>query len=118
MEKKLAKESGFIGYLGTDDGLEIEKRVKIGDAKAKLIHGAMCYQIAKEIGSYATVLEGKVDAIIFTGGLMYDPILNKKLEEYVGYIAPIFKYPGEKEMEALTQGAVRILKGIEKIKKY
>ncbi len=118
LEKKLAKESGFIGYLGTDDGLEIEKRVKIGDAKAKLIHGAMCYQIAKEIGSYATVLEGKVDAIIFTGGLMYDPILNKKLEEYVGYIAPIFKYPGEKEMEALTQGAVRILKGIEKIKKY
>ncbi|MBT3169140.1 MAG: butyrate kinase [Candidatus Cloacimonetes bacterium] len=118
LEKKLAKESGFIAYLGTDDGLEIENLVKAGDEKATLIHGAMCYQIAKEIGGYATILEGKVDAIILTGGLIYDPYLLENLKRYIKFIAPIFTYPGEKEMEALTQGAVRVLKDLEKSKKY
>ena len=104
--------------MGTDDGLEIENMVRAGDEKAKLIHSAMCYQIAKEIGGYAAILSGKVDAIFFTGGLIFDQILAAQLKEYVSFIAPIFKYPGEKEMEALTQGGVRILKGIEKAKEY
>lgn len=115
---KLTKKSGLIAYLGTDNGLEIEDRIKDGDKKAELILKAMCYQVAKEIGASAAVLEGKVDAIFLTGGLAYDKFIVDEIMRMNGFIAPIHVYPGENEMEALSQGALRVLKGLEKEKIY
>jgi len=115
---KLAKTSGCIAYLGTDDGIEIEKRVYAGDKKAELIMSAMCYQMNKEIGACAAVLEGKVDAIFLTGGLAYNPLVVKGVKRGVSFIAPIHILPGENEMEALSQGAIRVLKGIELAQSY
>ena len=40
------------------------------------------------------------------------------IEEYVGYLAPVHIYPGEDEMLALAQGAIRVLNGKETAKVY
>jgi butyrate kinase len=114
----LSKKAGYLAYLGTDSGIEVENRVKAGDARARFIQDAMCYQISKEIGGYATVLNGRVDAIFVTGGLAYNPDIIAELEFRCSFIAPLKVFPGEKEMEALCQGAVRILKGLEPAKEY
>ncbi|MHA1739065.1 MAG: butyrate kinase [Candidatus Heimdallarchaeota archaeon] len=112
------KTGGLIAYLGTDHGGDVIKKINGGDKKAKLVFDAMLYQISKEIGACATVLKGKVDAIFLTGGLVYNKYVVDALKERTSFIAKIFVIPGEKEMEALTQGSVRVLKGIEEAKEY
>lgn len=116
--KMFTRTGGLMAYLGTDDGREVMKMIEAGDQKATLIFDAMSYQIAKEIGACATVLEGNVDGIFLTGGLAYNDFLVEQLTKRTGFIGKIFRYPGEKEMEALSQGGIRILKGIEEAKEY
>ena len=76
------------------------------------------YQVAKEIGAMATVLQGEIDAIILTGGLAYNPCFVKWIEERVRFIAPVKVVPGEDEMSALLEGALRVLQGEEQAKEY
>ncbi len=116
--KMFTKRGGLLAYLGTDHGGEVIRMIEKGDKKAKLVFEAMLYQISKEIGACATVLKGKVDGIFFTGGLVYNDYVVNTLKERISFIADVYVIPGEKEMEALSQGAVRILKGIEKAKEY
>ena len=66
----------------------------------------------------AAVLEGKVVAIILTGGIAHNNAQMDKIEEMVGFIAPVIRRPGEFEMEALASGAIRVLKGEEQSKVY
>jgi butyrate kinase len=110
---KLTKTGGLMAYLGTDSGIEVEKRIANGDEYALKIQNAMCYQVGKEIGACAAVLSGKVDAIFLSGGLVYNQPIIDRITNYAGFIAPIHVYPGEKEMEALSQGGIRVLKGLE-----
>ncbi len=112
------KTGGLIAYLGTDNGDGVIEMIENGDEKAKLVFDAMLYQISKEIGACATVLKGEVDGIFFTGGLAYNDYVVDVLNERTSFIATTYIIPGEKEMEALTQGAMRILKGIEEAKVY
>lgn len=109
---------GLVAYLGTNDGFEIEKRIQAGDHQAKFMTEVMCYQIAKEIGSCATVLKGQVDAIILTGGLAYDTFIIQEIQERISFISPVLIFPGEDEMEALALGALRVLNGEETAKTY
>lgn len=118
LRKKTVGGGGLNAYLGTNDAREIEKRIVEGDMKAKKVFEAMCYQISKEIASMATVLCGKVDCIVLTGGLAYSKRLVDYIIERVGFIAPIEVVPGEDEMIALVQGVLRVLKGEEKAKIY
>jgi butyrate kinase len=118
IQRKNYGQGGLVAYLGTNDGFEIQQRIKSGDEKARFIYEVMCYQVAKEIGSCSTVLKGKVDAIILTGGLAYDTIAVQWIKERVDFIAPVMVYPGEDEMEALAFGGLRVLKGEEKAKIY
>ena len=118
MKKKNYGQGGLVAYLGTNDGAEVEKRIKQGDQQAKFIYDVMIYQIAKEIGSGATVLEGDVDAIVVTGGLAYDKYLISELKRKTSFIAPLMVYPGEDEMKALSEGALRVLNGEENAKNY
>lgn len=106
-------EGGLYSYLGTMDGREVVQRINDGDEYAKLIYDAMAYQIGKEIGMCATVLKGNVDNIILTGGLAYSKYLMDKVTDMVGFISEIVIYPGEDEMGALNQGALRVLNGEE-----
>lgn len=109
---------GLVAYLGTTSGLEIEKRITEGDAVAAEVFEAMSYQIAKEIGACAAVLEGRVDAIALTGSLAYSKRLIDSLKEKVSFIAQVLLDPGENEMEALAAGAMRYFNGEEKLSIY
>jgi len=116
--RKLSTESGLKAYLGTPDLMEIERRIAGGDEDAKLYFNAMVYQIAKEIGSVSTVLKGQLDAIILTGGMANSTLLIESISERVAFIAPVKVFAGEKEMEALALGAIRVLDGSEQVKNY
>ena len=118
MIKQLVGKAGYNAYLGTNDARDVEKAVAEGDEKATLIYNAFVYQVAKDIGAQATVLNGKVDRIIFTGGIAYQKSLIEDMEKKVGFIAPFTVYPGEDEMLALAQGALRVLNGEEEAMVY
>jgi len=118
MFKKLAGKGGLVAHLGTNDALEVERRIAAGDGHARLIYEAMAYQIAKEIGLMATVLKGDVDAIVITGGLAHSDMLLNWIREHVAWIAPITVYPGEDEMLSMAQGALRVLRGEEEPRTY
>lgn len=118
MFEKLAGRGGLVAHLGTNNGLEVERRIAEGDEHAKLIYQAMAYQIAKEIGSMAAVLKGQTDAIVITGGLAHSEMLLGWIRESVSWIAPILVYAGEDEMLALAQGALRVLRGEEQALDY
>ena len=118
MKRKNYGNGGLVAYLGTNDGFEIENRIKNGDEKAKFMVEVMSYQIAKEIGSCAAVLKGKVDAIVLTGGLAYDKHITNYIIDHVKFIANVLVFPGEDEMESLALAALRVLKNEETHKIY
>ncbi|WIF95487.1 butyrate kinase [Caminicella sporogenes] len=118
IKKKMRGKGGLVAYLGTNDAREVEKMIKEGNEKAKLIYEAMGYQIAKEIGAMATVLCGDVDAIVLTGGIAHSKMLTDYVKEMVEFIAPVILKPGEDEMWALNQGVLRVFSGEEKVKIY
>jgi butyrate kinase len=118
MKKMLAGKGGLVSHLGTNDATKVEELIKNGDTYAKLVYEAMAYQTAKTIGEMATVLKGRIDAIILTGGIANSKMLTDWIIERVKFIAPVKIYPGEGEMEALAEGALRVLKGEEKPKVY
>ncbi|MGD9046516.1 MAG: butyrate kinase [Anaerolineae bacterium] len=118
MFRKLAGRGGLVAHLGTNSALEVERRIAAGDDHARLIYEAMAYQIAKEIGAMATVLKGKVDAIVITGGVAHSRMLLGWIEERVAWIAKVLVYPGEDEMLALVLGALRVLRGEEEARLY
>ena len=118
MLKKMTGKGGLVAYLGTSDGLLIEKIIDEGNVEAKNVYMAMAYQTVKEIGAMAAVLDGRVDAIALTGSLAYSEILMDYIKDKVSFIAPIYVIPGENEMDALASGAVRYLTGEEQPRKY
>ena len=118
VRKMLAGKGGLFAYMGSKDAQWIEKQAREGDPKARLIQEAMAYQISKEIGSLATVLGGEVHAIIITGGIAHNPDLTGYIKERVGFIAPVFIYPGEDEMRALSQNGAMLLSGKITAKEY
>lgn len=109
----LIREGGIYSYLGTKDLREVESRIASGDPTAALIFDAMAYQIGKEIGAAATVLRGRLDAILLTGGMARSSKLVADLRAAVEWIAPIAVYPGEDELQALAEGALRVLRAEE-----
>lgn len=118
IKKKIKGNGGLVAYLGTNSGIEIEKRIKSGDKEAELAFKAMAYQVAKEIGSCAAVLEGDVDGVILTGGIAYGKDFVKWVTDRVQFISKVFVYPGEDELIALAQGGLRVLRGEEEAQIY
>ena len=83
-----------------------------------MIWNTMIYQIEKCIGAMATVLHGKVDAILLGGGMAHEKDLVDQITEHCSWIAPVTAYPGEFEMEAMAAGAIRVMSGQEELTKY
>ena len=108
----------MYAHLGTSDCREIEARIQNGDSYAALIMKAQALQIAKCVGELCVVLKGDCNAIILTGGIAYSKMLMDMVIEYVGFLAPVYVYPGENEMEALALGGIRMLSGDEEIREY
>ena len=118
IRKMVMGKGGLVAYLGTNNADEVEKRIQNGDEYAREVYEAMAYQIAKEIGAMATVLKGKVDAVVLTGGLANSKMLVDWITERVSFIAPVLVFPGEDEMRALALGVLRVLRGEEQAKEY
>ena len=116
--KKIVGGGGFTAYLGSNDMRDIENRSLAGDPEAIKIRSAFVFQVAKDIGSMACVLKGRVDQIILTGGIGYDKGIVNGIKEAVSWIAPITLYAGEDELLALVQGGLRVMNGEEKAMKY
>lgn len=116
--KKVVGNGGFNAYLGTNDMRDVAKMIEEGDAHADEIREAFVLQVCKNIGSMSCVLKGQVDQIIVTGGIAYNKDVVEKMRERAGFIAPFTVYPGEDELLALTQGALRVMNGEEEAMKY
>lgn len=117
IKKLLAGKSGLVSHLNTNSMIDALKMAET-DAYAAEVIQAMVYQIAKQIGTMATVLKGKVDQICITGGLAYNTEFIKQIITYIDWIAPVSVYPGEDELYALASGAVRYLEKTETLKVY
>jgi butyrate kinase len=111
VREMLAGLGGLFAYVGHKDAHQLEKLAREGDRKSQLLQNAMAYQISKEIGAMAAVLGGEVHAIIITGGIAHNPDLTSYIKEHVGFIAPVFIYPGEDEMRALALNGSLLLSG-------
>jgi butyrate kinase len=111
IQKMITGEGGLTAYLGTNNAYEVELLAQDGDENARLIQDAMSYQIGKEIGSMATTLNGKVDAIILTGGISHNPMVVEYIKQMVSFIGPVIIYPGEDELHALIWNGLLVLKG-------
>lgn len=116
--KKLVGKGGFVAYANTNDARDLIKLSQEDDEKGSLIFNAFIYQIAKEIGSMAVVLDGEVNAIVLTGGIAYSDYVTNAINKKVKWIAPMVVYGGEDELLALAQGAIRVLDGVEEAKIY
>ncbi len=110
VQKMLFGEGGIYAYIGLKDFREVMERVRGGDEKAKEVVAAMIYQIAKDVGGMATVLEGKIDGIIITGGMAHEEYLVENLKRRIEFLSRIYLYPGEDELLALAEGALRVLR--------
>ena len=115
---KIVGKGGFNAYLGTNDVREVVKRESEGDKEAAAVKEAFIYQVCKDMGSMACVLEGKVDQIIVTGGIAYNEGVIAAMKAKTEWIAPFTVYPGEDELLALVQGGLRVLNGEEKAMEY
>lgn len=118
MRQRLSGQGGLVAHLGTQDLREVMQRIEDGDEKAHEIFYTMCYQVAKGIGELAPVLYGEIDRIILTGGGAHSKMFTDIVSERVGFLAPVEIVPGEMEMEALAEGGLRVLLGIEPKKTY
>ena len=116
--RKITGAGGVVAYLGTNDMLEVERRAAAGDRAARAVINAMAYQVGKEIGACAAALGGGIDAIVLTGSVARCRPLVKKIRRRVRFLAPVRVVPGELEMEALAFGALRVLSGEERPRRY
>lgn len=114
----IAGHSGMKSYLNETDLRNIQEKVDNGDEVAKYYLDGMCYQVAKSIAEMSVTLEGKLDYIILTGGASHSKYILEKINQYVSWMAPVEVYPGEMEMEALYEGARRVLEGEEEVRHY
>ena len=115
---RVAGRGGLLAHLGTNDVRVILQRIADGDRHAEKILNAMLFHTAKSIVAEGAVLCGKVDAIILTGGLVYSDYVVSRLRERIEFLAPVYCYPGEDEMEALAMNALAVLRGEFTTKDY
>lgn len=118
LERLFHGTGGLVSYFGTPDAQEVLRRIDAGDREAALIFEAMAYQISKSICSMAAAVDGQVDLIVLTGGMMRARQLPEWISRRVGFLAPVAVKPGEHEMSALAAGALAVLRGKETAKRY
>ncbi len=118
VKRLITGKGGCVAYLGTNDAYEIEVKAMEGNELFNKVFYAMGYQVAKEVGAAAVVLDGKMDAIIITGGMARSKPLMDYMLEKISFLGNIVIYPGEDEMQALTEGAYYGLNGELEIKEY
>ena len=118
MHELITRKGGMISLLGTNDVREVLKQIDTGNQKAKLVLDSMLYQISKQIGSVSINFGRNLDGIILTGAMAKSEYITNTISDYVSFLGNVSIFPGELEMEALSNGVYRALIGEEKIKEY
>ncbi len=118
IKHQFTRRGGLLAYTGSNNMRKLLQKASEGDTSVQEALNAFYYQIAKEIAAMSVAMKGEVDQIIFTGGIAHSQVVTGAISELVDWIAPVTVYPGEDEMEALAQGALRVLTGAEKAKEY
>ncbi|MCR5270414.1 MAG: butyrate kinase [Prevotella sp.] len=116
--KRIAGKAGLNAHLGTNNVVEIQERIANGDKHAELILNAMIYHITKNIAGLSAVLYGKIDAILLTGGMARSEYVINGIRKRIEFLAPVYCFPGEDELEALAQNAYAVLQGKREVKIY
>lgn len=118
MFKHIQRSGGLISHFGTADSREIEKRIAQGDEQAKLVYEAMALNVAKNLAKLAVVVDGRIDCLVLTGGIAYSKLFTEMVAKRVAFLGPLEIVPGENEMQALYEGALRVIRGEEMAKVY
>ena len=118
VKKKLVGKGGADAYFGTNDVRLLVKRASAGDKDCETFIKGYCISVAKYIAAVSTVVCGKVDAIILTGGIAYSEMIVSDIKDRIGFIAPVEVYAGENELESLAENGYGILTGEFEIKEY
>ncbi len=118
LQKLCTRTGGVYDLLGTSDMKTVYQKAKEGSEKEALVWRAMLYSVCKEIGAMAAVLEGKIDGILLSGGLVFNEDLVAEIKRRCGFLAPVYAYPGEFEMEAMANGVLRVLRKEEEPRTY
>ncbi|BDG03562.1 butyrate kinase [Anaeromyxobacter oryzae] len=118
VKRRVFGDGGLYSYLGTRDVREALRRGEAGDSQARLLVEALCYQTGKAAAALAAALEGDLDAILLTGGLVHLAPIVEGVRRRIDWIAPVFLFPGEDELRALAEGALRVLSGAERARRY
>ena len=118
IKKRLVGRGGAVAYFGTNDFRELVARADAGDKECDTFIKGYCVSVAKYIAALSTVVYGKVDAIILTGGIAYSQPITEDIKERVSFIAPVEIYPGENELESLAENGYGIMTGEFEIRYY
>jgi butyrate kinase len=118
IEGKLVGGGGLNAYLGTTDAKEIVARIESGDEEAERVMAAMIHQVAKYVGAMAAALDGKLDAVVLTGGLAHNDYIVERLRTKIAFLGSVIVVPGEDELKALALGSLRVLRNEETAKTY
>ncbi len=118
LHKKLYGAGGLYAYLGTKDIKEVVRRIAAGDSFAKFIYDAMIYQICKEVGAMASVLDFDIDGIIVTGGVANEKYLSGEIVRKCSRLGKVYLFPGENENEASAESVWRVITGKEQTMRW
>lgn len=113
----ITHQAGLYSYFGSRDLKYIEE-IYYKDNSAKLVVNAYVYNIAKYICSFLPIFKGRIDAIIFTGGVCHSKLIKRLLIEQVSFLGKIVWYPGEFEMDSLAQNTFLAMKGEISLNEY
>lgn len=102
------KQSGLLGICGLTDMRDVHKEAENGNERAKLAVDMLVRSIRKMLGAYIFLLDGDVDAIVFTAGIgENDPIVRSRVCEKLEYIGIKLnedenaqRKPGDREISA------------------
>ncbi len=118
IKRKLVGEGGAVAYFGTNDMILVEEKAVEGVPEYKLFMDAFCLNIAKYIAAESATACGRIDAILFTGGIAHSKYVTGEIIRRVSHIAPVIKiYPGEDELRSLAENGYMVLSGA-KVRTY
>lgn len=75
----LNKQAGLLGLCGLSDNRDVEAGYAKHEPQARLAKAIQVYRTRKYLGAYIVALEGRVDALVFTGGIGENSSLHRAL---------------------------------------
>ncbi len=116
----IAGGGGLFNLLKTKNVFELRQNYDSLPTSTKDILDEMITGFSRSVCQLIPDFNGeKIDQIIITGGLAQWPLITDKMKHDLDQLhIGITVMPGEKELEALRDGAIRVLNGQENAKEY